>query len=259
MRKLSRRPGIGPRELLLASALVLACLVWGVLISSAAAGSPSASPAVQAQSKRSAAGTPQADTSRGAKLFQRDCAHCHGKTGDGNSPVRATLHPKPFDLTSFEISYAYIMQTLHNGVPGTDMPAWHSSPERELRAEAEYTAHLAHPDTLSEQDRYAPPDALAEAGKRVYQAHCVTCHGTSGHGDGPDARKHRPRPLSFAGMRPSFAAARQVIQNGVAGTAMPSWTLLTPQEIQAVTYYIRSFYNDGTAKPSTTAAAGVQP
>jgi cytochrome c oxidase cbb3-type subunit I/II len=60
-------------------------------------------------------------------------------------------------------------------------------------------------------------------------------------------------------MRPSFAAARQVVENGVAGTAMPSWPLLTPPEIQAVTYYIRSFYNDGGAKRSTTATTGVQP
>jgi cytochrome c oxidase cbb3-type subunit I/II len=96
------------------------------------------------------------------------------------------------------------------------MPASHVSSENDLRAEVAYTAHLAHPDALSEQDQYAPPDALTEAGKRVYQAHCVACHGMSGNGDGPDASKHRPRPPSFAGMRPSFQAARQVIANGVA-------------------------------------------
>ena len=119
------------------------------------------------------------------------------------------------------------------------MPAWHVSAEKDLRTEAAYTAHLAHPDTLSEQDQYAPPRRARRSGKRVYEAHCASCHGMSGNGDGPDARKQLPRPPSFAGMRPSFAGARQVIQNGVAGTAMPSWPLLTPQEIQAVTYYIR--------------------
>ena len=173
--------------------------------------------------------------------------------------MRATLHPRPLDLTQFEVTESYVMQILHNGIPGSDMPAWHASPEKDLRVEAAYTAQLAHPDALAEKDQYAPPDALAEAGKRVYEAHCTSCHGMAGNGDGSDARKHRPRPPSFAGLRPSFQGARQVIQNGVAGTAMPSWPLLTPQEIQAVTYYIRSFYNDGTARRTTTATPGVQP
>ncbi len=260
MRGISGWKGIALRQFLLASLFVFAWLVLCALISQAGSGSSSASAlvqaAVQAQSKRSRAG---ADTSRAAQLFVRDCAHCHGKTGDGNSPVRATLHPRPLDLTSFEVSNSFVLQVLHNGVPGSDMPAWHVSAEKDLRLEAAYTAHLARPDTLSEQDEYAPPDALAEAGKRVYEAHCASCHGASGNGDGPDARKHLPRPLSFAGMRPSFTGARQVIENGVAGTAMPSWPLLTPQEIQAVTYYIRSFYNDGTARRSTTATTGAQP
>ncbi len=258
MRRISGCNGIGLREFLVASTLVFVGLVSGALILSAASGSRPASAAVQEQGKRSASGTAKADA-RAAQLFVRDCAHCHGTTGDGNSPVRATLHPRPLDLTQFEVTDSYVLQVLHNGVPGSDMPAWHVSAEKDLRAEAAYTAHLAHPDALSEQDQYAPPEALAEAGKRVYEAHCVRCHGMSGNGDGPDARKKLPRPPGFAGMRPSFAGARQVVQNGVAGTAMPSWTLLTLQEIQAVTYYIRSFYNDGTAKRTTTATTGAQP
>jgi mono/diheme cytochrome c family protein len=216
-----------------------------------------------AQAPKKASIPTAADSSRGAKLFERDCAHCHGAKGDGNSPARATLHPQPLDLTSFQVSNAYTLQVLHNGIPGSDMPAWHVSPEKDLRDEAAYTARLAHPEALADHDRYAPPDALAEAGKRVYEAHCQRCHGTSGNGDGPDARKYRPRPPSFAGMRPSFEGAQHVIQNGVAGTSMPSWPLLTPPETQAVTFYIRTFYNDGTATRTSTAAnsarTGAQP
>lgn len=215
------------------------------------------------KARKDSAATPVENPTRAAKLFERDCARCHGANGDGNSIVRATLHPKPLDLTNFQVSDAYTLQVLHNGIPGSDMPAWHVSPEPDLRAEAEYTARLAKPVTLADQDRYAPPDALTEAGKRIYGAHCARCHGTDGNGDGPDARKYRPRPPSFAGMRPSFEGARHVIQDGVAGTAMPSWPLLTQPEIQAVTYYIRTFYNDGTATRSSTAASsaptGAQP
>jgi mono/diheme cytochrome c family protein len=44
-----------------------------------------------------------------------------------------------------------------------------------------------------------PPSAktVAEA-KGLYQSLCVTCHGTTGHGDGPGAGPLNPKPRSFA-------------------------------------------------------------
>ena len=38
-----------------------------------------------------------------------------------------------------------------------------------------------------------------------------------------------------------------MIRNGVPGSGMPRWPLLTPAEIQAVTVYIRSFYHQSDA------------
>jgi len=236
-----------------------ASVVSGILITPAAGGLAHGVSAAQTASKRGAAGpadarVASADSSRGAFLFLRDCAPCHGKTGDGNSRVRRTLHPKPLDFTNFEMTDSFILGALHQGVPGSDMPAWHSSPEKDLVEVAAYTARLAHPDALSEQDQYAPPAALEEAGRRVYQSHCARCHGANGNGDGPDARRYLPKPPSFAGMRPSLTAAQRVIENGVAGTPMASWPLLTPPEIQAVTQYIRSFYNEPAARRSAMPA-----
>lgn len=244
-------------RVLLSLVLCGASMVSGILIAPAVGGFARGVSAAQTARKRSAAGAADArassaDSSRGAFLFLRDCAPCHGKTGDGNSRVRRTLHPKPLDVTNFVMTDSFILDVLHQGVPGSDMPAWHSSPENDLDQVAAYTERLAHPDELSEQDQYAAPAALEEAGRRVYQSHCTRCHGANGNGDGPDARRYLPKPPSFAGMRPSFAAAQSVIENGVAGTAMASWPLLTPPEIQAVTQYIRSFYNEPAAGRSAT-------
>ncbi|MGE3171674.1 MAG: c-type cytochrome [Planctomycetota bacterium] len=44
---------------------------------------------------------------------------------------------------------------------------------------------------------FAVPAARKEANE-VFQSLCVTCHGTSGHGDGPGAAACDPRPRSFA-------------------------------------------------------------
>ena len=183
----------------------------------------------------------------GRRIFLRDCAHCHGARGDGISPNMRTLHPAPFDLTSFELSEAFVRRIVHDGLEGADMPGWRLGTDEEIRAVAGYTVRLGKRDALSADEQYAPPDALREAGRRVYKQHCVSCHGEQGKGDGPDAAKHLPRPASFAEMRPSFAAARRVIENGVRGTDMSSWPLLTAPEIQAVTFYIRTLYTGNSA------------
>jgi mono/diheme cytochrome c family protein len=191
-----------------------------------------------------------ADLRKGRRLFIRDCAHCHGRSGDGNSPVRRTLHPTPLDLTGFDFTASFVLKVLHEGVPGSDMPAWHLSPEEDLRAVSAYTAQLGRPDQLPETDRFAPPEALQEAGRRIYAMHCARCHGEQGNGDGKDATRYRPGPPSLQGMQPSYAAAKRIIEKGVPGTAMASWPLLTQPEIQAVTYYIRSLYSGGRRESS---------
>lgn len=191
------------------------------------------------------------DSLRGRRLFMRDCAHCHGRSGDGNSPVRGTLHPAPLDLTRFDLADSFILNVLHEGVPGSDMPAWHVSPEEDLRAVSAYTAGLGRPDQRSESEWFAPPEALQEAGRRIYIMHCARCHGEAGVGDGKDAGRYLPKPPNFQGMRPSFSAAKRIIERGIPGTAMASWPLLTQPEVQAVTYYIRSLY---AADPQTSFA-----
>src|SRR5579859_1926302 len=203
------------------------------------------SPEANNERKPSAREISGADLRKGRRLFMRDCAHCHGRSGDGNSPVRQTLHPTPFDLTGFDLTDSFVLSVLHEGIPGSDMPAWHVSPEEDLHAVSAYTARLSRPDQLSETGRFAPPEALQEAGRRIYAMHCARCHGEGGSGDGKDATRYPPNPPSFQGMRPSYAAAKRIIEKGVPGTAMASWPLLTQPEIQAVTYYIRSLYPGG--------------
>jgi mono/diheme cytochrome c family protein len=202
------------------------------------------SPGLEAKSERKASAREisGSDPAKGRRLFIRDCAHCHGRKGDGNSSVRGTLHPTPLDLTGFDLRDSFVLKVLHEGVPGSDMPAWHVSPEDDLRAVSAYTSRLGHTDPLPAPQRFAPAEALQEAGRRIYSMHCVRCHGETGAGDGKDASQYLPKPPSFQGMRPSYAAAKRIIERGIPGTAMASWPLLTPVEIQAVTYYIRSLY-----------------
>ena len=71
--------------------------------------------------------------------------------------------------------------------------------------------------------------------------HCVRCHGENGGGDGPDAGVSSAA-CQFSRDKVSYPGAADVIHDGVPGSGMPAWPLLTPPEIQAMTYYMRSLY-----------------
>ncbi|HKW26412.1 MAG TPA: c-type cytochrome [Terriglobales bacterium] len=179
---------------------------------------------------------------QGREVFVQFCAACHGERGDGKPPTGLKLKPPAMDLTAFRLSEALIRRALEEGVLGTGMAAWKSLPAEQLSAVAVYTASLGGDDGLSPQARLASDGALQEAGRRVYVVHCTRCHGNDGKGDGSDASLLKPVPPSFAELRPSYAEAARVIAGGVPGSAMPAWPLLTRAEVQAVTFYIRSFY-----------------
>lgn len=186
---------------------------------------------------------------QGREVFVQYCAACHGERGDGKPISGLKLKPPAMDLTAFKLSDSLIHRALEEGVLGTGMAAWTSLPAEQLSAVAAYTATLGRDDELSAHARLAPDRALQEAGRRVYVVHCARCHGNNGKGDGADASLLKPVPPSFAELRPSYAAAARVIAGGVPGSAMPAWPLLTRAEVQAVTFYIRSFYR-GTDRAS---------
>ncbi|MGE5207214.1 MAG: c-type cytochrome [Chlamydiota bacterium] len=213
----------------------LKTLLLGTMLAAALAGLGRAA----AQAKPTA----EADVAQGRQLFLNYCAGCHGQRGDGKTATGLAMRPPAFDLTNFELADSLLWRVLQNGVLGTGMPGWsHALVGNQMASVVAYTARLGRNDQLSAQQRVAPESALLEAGRRVYLAHCTRCHGEQGQGDGPEAARYRPPPPNFAEMRPSYAAAARVIGGGVPGTAMPAWPRLTPEEVQAVTFYIRSLY-----------------
>jgi cytochrome c oxidase cbb3-type subunit I/II len=222
---------MGPKGLL--------TLLLGMSVAVASAG------AAQGARRSGAGPSPQfsPQLQQGREVFVQFCAACHGERGDGKPASGLKLKPPAMDLTAFKLSDSLIHRALEEGVLGTGMAAWKSLPGEQLSAVAAYTATLGRDDELSPQARLAPDPALQEAGRRVYVVHCARCHGTDGKGDGSDASLLKPLPPSFAELRPSYAGAARVLAGGVPGSAMPAWPLLTRAEVQAVTFYIRSFYS----------------
>jgi len=65
---------------------------------------------------------------RGAELFQRNCALCHGVHGDGRGLRSANLSGPARDLTSGawreSATPRRVYHSIREGVAGTSMPAW---------------------------------------------------------------------------------------------------------------------------------------
>jgi len=103
---------------------------------------------------------------------------------------------------------------------------------RALRGEVIATYHV----TVA--PRHAPDLAAAQA---LYSAHCASCHGSTGHGDGPQAPGMEPAPRDFhdvaaMAVRSPFGLYN-TISLGVAGTDMLAYSALTEEERWALALY----------------------
>lgn len=89
-------------------------------------------------------------------------------------------------------------------------------------------------------------------GKHVYERNCIVCHGVRGDGNGELAATLRPKPRSFRegmfkfrttplGKLPTDDDLRRTIRGGLSGTAMGMFTQLSPEEVEAVVTYVKSF------------------
>jgi len=97
-------------------------------------------------------------------------------------------------------------------------------------------------------------DATLAKGSTRYRVHCLHCHGVPGDGRGPTARWINPHPRDFRGMMfkfqsvdrtgassfrpPARADLMRTLREGIEGTAMPSFVLLSDDDREAIISYV---------------------
>ena len=97
----------------------------------------------------------------------------------------------------------------------------------------------------------APSDnASIAAGEKLFVMYCQTCHGKTGHGDGPAAAALKPKPRDFSTPK-NFKSKNdhevfELISKGGAAEklspAMPAWgAMLKKEQIWQLIAYIRGF------------------
>lgn len=162
----------------------------------------------------------QGDAKRGAALYGKHCASCHGATGKGDGPAAYLVFPRPRDFTRNEFRLITtsngvptlddLVRVITEGMPGSAMPPHDRLPEADRKLLAETVRDLwrtglrekykAEGVDESELDDYvgqdtSPGPALDLAGEReptdedlargriLYLQSCASCHGRDGRGD----------------------------------------------------------------------------
>lgn len=181
-----------------------------------------------------------------------------------------------------------LVATLHRGMPGSTMMAWGWLPEPDLRELARHVQHLAVHGRAASIERTAAlagrpltaeqalataerqllpgptvnvgeplPEANADyaEGKRLYERHCASCHGTDGRGvpaaaNWPtDGTWLWPRDFT-AGFLRGGSSHRELayrIRAGMPGARMPPTTLSTA-EGETLVAYLKSLIPDAAAE-----------
>lgn len=93
----------------------------------------------------------------------------------------------------------------------------------------------------------AAPSAQAadiEAGKAVYMANCMACHGTQADGKGPAAAALQPPPADFTSAEfwktRTAADVKNTIQAGKPGTAMMPFANLSGADLDNLVAFLQS-------------------
>ncbi|MBI3615399.1 MAG: c-type cytochrome [Candidatus Omnitrophica bacterium] len=94
-------------------------------------------------------------------------------------------------------------------------------------------------------------DADLAAGKDAYEANCARCHGPTGAGDGPDAKRMFPKPRKLAegifkfrttasGTPPTDEDLFRTLSTGLPGSRMPDFQRLSEETRRNLIAYVKS-------------------
>jgi len=213
---------------------------------------------------------------QGRFVYERNCAVCHGKYGDGRGEMGLAVKPRPRNFNKAVFKFRStppgflptdddLARTIRQGLSGAAMPSFQNLSDKDVAAVVQYVktfssrwnkpANYAPSMSLPEEPAwFDQPKAVsthADRGKTLYLQACAACHGEHGDGHGPSAAAlvdawEEPAPppdlrqpviRSGPGRRDVFRA----LTTGLDGTPMPGFgeTFSEEQRWQLVVFLER--------------------
>ena len=186
---------------------------------------------------------------RGADLYVRMCAVCHGENGEGYKADEAPAVGHPEFLSS--VSDEFLRRAIAQGRNGSTMSAWHKDRGGPL-TNADVDALIAFVHYWSKKEKVPlderPLAGDASRGATVYAAECAKCHGPNGT-SGPNVRIGDRELLSTA----TNGFLRHAIRFGRESTAMPGFrSKLGDPAIDDIIAHLRGLTAAPVATPAHT-------
>lgn len=175
----------------------------------------------------------------GLVVYAENCVACHGANGSGTVIAPAIDTPDLRKTPENEL-----IQLVNRGVPGTLMAGW----ENTLAADQiEVVVSLLYRWSELVQSGFEFPEVevmsipsspeLVEAGSRLFNIACKSCHGVDGYGTVMAPALNNQNFL----VETPDAAIYQIIAGGIPETLMPAWgNRLGDQDIQSLVVFLRS-------------------
>ncbi|MBI4011685.1 MAG: c-type cytochrome [Candidatus Rokubacteria bacterium] len=216
----------------------------------------------------------------GQRLYEKQCAACHGVDGRGEGEAAYLLYPKPRDFTAGRFALAStwervptdedLYRTISRGMPGSAMPSWGHLSEEERWALVHFVkTFVPQPWQIAPSADppqgggvgtgliRVPPEPPFTADTRaraleLYADACASCHGKTGKGDGAEEQKDekgyptRPRDLTlgvFKGSPDPAQLYRRVVA-GMPGTPMPMSDWAYGADAWHLIHLVRSWSSD---------------
>ena len=182
----------------------------------------------------------------GEKLFQNNCAVCHG--GEGSGGVGIPLNMEDFLATT---SNQYLKNTIRRGRPGRIMPAFSHLSDAQIN---EIVVYIRGWSEKIKAPQYSLETITGDVkkGQQIFEKICIHCHREKGIGaKGTGVTFSRPRDADILapgiGNSAFLASApdhmiKQVIMTGRKKTPMLSAKLmgLSENDVNNVVSYLRS-------------------
>jgi high-affinity iron transporter len=192
------------------------------------------------------------DLAGGKRIYERNCATCHGMSGMGDGPAaRSMTLPAPAlaaDSVAGTMTPATVFRVVSVGIRGTPMTGWANV----LSVDERWNV-VAYVNSLRSNQ------SMVLQGEGLYLQRCASCHGT-GTSSATYARVLTKLPPEIATLgwqaERSDAQIESTIHDGIPGTAMPPSRDLAPGEVRSIVAYIRTLPERAVPNGQSAAANG---